>query len=123
MRYRTNRLAEELKNEISVVISQEVRDPRMGFVTVTDVKVSSDLRYARIFISVFGNKEEQRQTIDALADASGFIRRQIGARIKLRYTPELTFAYDESVEQGDRMMQLIEDIKKESPEEGMRDEG
>jgi ribosome-binding factor A len=123
MRYRTNRLAEELKNEISAIISQEVRDPRMGFVTVTDVKVSSDLRYARIFISVFGNKEEQRQTIDALADASGFIRRQIGARIKLRYTPELTFAYDESVEQGDRMMQLIEDIKKESPEEGMRDEG
>jgi ribosome-binding factor A len=116
-------LAEELKNEISEIIAHEVRDPRLGFVTVTGVKVSPDLRHARILISVFGNKEEQRQTIDALADASGFIRRQIGARIKLRYTPELTFAYDESVEQGDRMMQLIEEIKKESPEEGIKDEG
>jgi ribosome-binding factor A len=117
MAYRQNRLAEELKNEISAIIMQEVRDPRVGFATVTEVKVSPDLRYARVFISVFGSPEEKKQTLDALAKATGFIRRQIGSRIKLRYTPELSFDYDESVEQGDRMMQLIDEIKKEIPEE------
>lgn len=117
MQYRQNRLAEELKNEISAIISQEVRDPRIGFATVTQVKVSPDLRYARVLISVLGSEEEKKQTLDALVRAGGFIRRQIGSRIKLRHTPELTFVYDDSVEQGDRMMRLIGEIKKELPEE------
>ena len=117
MSYRAHRLAQELKNEISVIVAQEVRDPRIGLLTVTEVEVSPDLRYARIYISVLGSPEEKQKTLEALASASGYIRRQIGARIKLRHTPELTFAYDESVEQGDRMMQLIEEIKKEQPEE------
>jgi ribosome-binding factor A len=123
MSYRSNRLAEELKNEISAIIMQEVRDPRVGFATVTGVKVSPDLRYARVLISVFGTPEEKKQTLDALTSATGFIRRQISSRIKLRYTPELSFDYDQSVEQGDRMLQLIEEIKKERPDEGMKDEG
>jgi ribosome-binding factor A len=117
MSFRSHRLAEELKNEISAIITQELRDPRVGFATVTEVKVSPDLRHARVSISVFGSPEEKQQTLDALASASGFIRRQIGSRIKLRYTPELSFDYDQSVEQGDRMLRLIEEIKKELPEE------
>ncbi len=117
MAHRPNRLAEELKNEISAIIAQEVRDPRVGFATVTQVKVSPDLRYAHILVSVFGSQEEKQRTFDALASATGFIRKQIGARIRLRYIPELSFAYDESVEQGDRMMRLIDEIKKELPEE------
>jgi ribosome-binding factor A len=83
---------------------------------VTEVKVSPDLRHARVLISVFGSTEEKRQTLDALTGATGFIRRQIGSRIRLRYTPELTFDYDESVERGDRMMRLIEEVSKESGE-------
>ena len=111
MSYRSQRLAEELKNEISAIIAEEVRDPRLGFVTITEIKVSPDLRYARVFVSVFGSLEERQETLGALQRASGFIRRQIGARIRLRYIPEITFDYDECVEQGDRMMQLIEEIK------------
>jgi ribosome-binding factor A len=117
MQYRSHRLAEELKNEISAVIAQEIHDPRVGFATVTEVKVSPDLRHARILISVFGSSEEKKQTLDALTNASGFIRRQIGSRIRLRHTPELTFAYDESVERGDRMMKLIDEVNKELGEE------
>lgn len=117
MSYRSHRLAQELKHEISAIVAQEVRDPRVGLLTVTEVEVSPDLRYARIFVSVLGSPEEKKQTLDALAGASAYIRRQIGARIRLRHIPELTFAYDESVEQGDRMMRLIDEIKKELPEE------
>jgi ribosome-binding factor A len=117
MQYRSQRLAEELKTEISAIITQQVRDPRVGFATVTRVKVSPDLRYARVFVSVFGSQEEKKQTLDALINATSYIRRQIGLRIRLRYLPELTFAYDESVERGDRMTQLIEGIERELPED------
>jgi ribosome-binding factor A len=117
MQYRSQRLAEELKTEISAIIAQQVRDPRVGFATVTQVKVSPDLRYARVFVSVFGSQEEKKQTLDALINATSYIRRQVGLRIRLRYLPELTFAYDESVERGDRMTQLIEGIERELPED------
>ncbi|MCI0337515.1 MAG: 30S ribosome-binding factor RbfA [Acidobacteria bacterium] len=113
MQYRPHRLAEELKNEISAIILQQLHDPRVGFATVTKVKVSPDLRYAHVFVSVFGSAEEKKQTLDALKSATGFIRKQVGSRIRLRHTPELTFAYDESVEQGDRMLQLIDEINRE----------
>jgi ribosome-binding factor A len=110
-------LAEELKHEISAIIAQEVKDPRVGFATVTEVKVSPDLRYARVLVSVLGSPVEKQETFAALVRATGFIRRLIGARIKLRHTPELSFAYDDSIEQADKMMQLLEEIKKESPDE------
>jgi ribosome-binding factor A len=113
MQYRSHRLAEELKNEISAVIAQELHDPRVGFATVTEVKVSPDLRHARILISVFGSTEEKKRTLDVLTSATGFIRKQIGSRIRLRHTPELIFAYDESVERGDRTVQLIDEVNKE----------
>jgi ribosome-binding factor A len=106
-----------LKNEISAIIAQRVRDPRVGFATVTQVKVSPDLRYARVFVSVFGSEKEKKETLGALINATSYIRKQIGSRIRLRYLPELTFAYDESVERGDRMTQLIEGIKRELPED------
>jgi ribosome-binding factor A len=116
MAYRSNRLAEELKNEISVIISRELRDPRVGLVTVTGVEVSPDLRYAKTLVSVLGSPDQKQETLRALEKASGFVRRQIGARIRLRYIPEITFDYDDSIEQGDRMLQLITEIKKELPE-------
>jgi ribosome-binding factor A len=120
--HRPHKLAGQLKHEISAIIAREVRDPRVGFATVTDVKVSPDLRYAKVFVSVFGSPSEKQETLAALDRASAFIRRQVGARIRLRHTPEIGFAYDETVEHGDRMLQLIEEIKKELPEEAKRDE-
>jgi ribosome-binding factor A len=120
MSYRSHRLSEELKNEISAIIAQEVKDPRVGFATVTEVKVSPDLRHARVLVSVLGSPEEKQATFDALIGATGYIRRLIGARVKLRHTPELSFIYDDSIEQGDKMMRLMEEIKKELPEERLQ---
>jgi len=117
MSYRSHRLSEELKHEISAIIAQEIKDPRVGFATVTEVKVSPDLRYARVLVSVLGSPAEKQATFDALIGATGYIRRLIGARVKLRHTPELSFVYDDSIEQGDKMMRLMEEIKKELPEE------
>lgn len=116
MSYRSHRLAEELKNEISAIIAQEVKDPRVGFATVTAVEVTPDLRQARVLVSVLGSPQEKQETFEALARATGYIRRLVGARIRLRHTPELSFAYDDSIEHGDRMMRLFDEIRSESPE-------
>lgn len=115
MQYRADRVAHDLKQEISVIIARELHDPRVGLATVTDAKVSPDLRYARVFVSVLGSPDEQRETIAALNHAAGFIRRAIGARLRLRRSPELVFSFDESVEYGDRMERLIEEVIHERP--------
>ena len=105
-----------MKEQISLILSRELRDPRVGLATVTDVRVSPDLRYARVFASVLGPHDEQAKTVAALNQAAGFIRRQLGARLRLRHTPELTFCFDESVERGARMEELLEEVKKEIPD-------
>lgn len=102
-----------MKNEISAIIAQEVKDPRVGFATVTEVEVSPDLRYARVLVSVLGSPEEKQEAFDALNHAKGFIRRLVSARIRLRHSPELTFVYDDSIERGDQMMRLFEEIDQE----------
>ena len=113
MHHRSQRLAEELKNEISAIIAQEIKDPRVGFATVTEVKVNPDLRHARVAISVFGSPQERQETFEALVHATGYIRRLLGARVRLRHTPELSFAYDDSIERGERIMRLFEEIEVE----------
>lgn len=116
MSYRSHRLSEELKNEISAIIAQEVKDPRVGFATVTEVEVTPDLRRARVLVSVLGSPQEKQETFEALVRATGYIRRLIGARIRLRHTPELSFAYDDSIEHGDKMMRLLDEIRNEAQE-------
>lgn len=116
MSYRSHRLAEELKNEISAIIAQEVKDPRVGFATVTEVEVTPDLRRARVLVSVLVSPQEKQETFEALVRATGYIRRLIGARIRLRHTPELSFAYDDSIEHGDKMMRLLDEIRNEAQE-------
>ncbi len=113
MSHRSQRLAEELKSEIGAIVAQEIKDPRLGFATVTGVKVSPDLRHARVTVSVLGSPEEKRETLEALARATGYIRRLIGARVRLRHTPELSFAYDDSIERAERMMKLFDEIETE----------
>jgi ribosome-binding factor A len=123
MQHRPVRLAQELKSEISAIITRELPHHRLGFITITDVKVSPDLRYARVFISVLGPAEDRKRTLETLDSEKAFIRQLIGRRFRLRHTPEITFVYDETVENADHMMRLMDEIKKELPEESAKDEG
>lgn len=115
---RVQRVREEIKKESSEII-RGMKDPRIGFVTVTDVEVSNDLRHAKIFVSVYGEEEEKERTLEGLEAARGFIRTELGKVIRLRYTPEITFRLDSSLERGARINQLIAQL---STEEGSRAE-
>jgi len=108
--YRFGRLAEEFKKEVSDIIKNEVKDPRIGFVSVVAVEVSGDLRHAKVYVSILGNEESVRGTMEALKRASGFIRKEIARRIQLRYTPEVVFLYDDSIAQGAKISKILHEI-------------
>lgn len=122
MTYRAQRLAQELREKLSLLIARELHDPRIGFATLTAVKLSPDKRYARIYLSVFGSPAEQRQTLDALNEAAGFLRRLLGPSLRLRHIPELIFVFDASVEQGARMEQILDELKLDELKEETPDE-
>ncbi|NLY19599.1 MAG: 30S ribosome-binding factor RbfA [Clostridiaceae bacterium] len=110
---RTNRIANEMQKEISDIIRNSIKDPRIPeLVSVTAVRVTKDLRYARVYISVFGSEKEKRDAMAALKSASGFVRREIGQRVQLRYTPEITFSLDDSIEHGIHISNLINETIK-----------
>ena len=113
MSLRANRVGEQMKKELTDIIGRKLKDPRIGFVTVTDVRVTGDLQQATVYISVLGNQEQEENTLIGLAKASGFIRSEIGKRIRLRITPEITFEWDESLEYGQRIETLIHQIHSE----------
>lgn len=104
---RPERLAEQIKEEVSLIIAGEVEDPRVGSVTVTDAKLSPDLRHAKIYVSVLGNEDEVKGSLAALRHASGFIRAQLGAVLRMRHTPELHFSHDESEVRAARIEELL----------------
>ena len=105
---RQQKVAELIKQEVSDLIQHELKDPRIGFVTVTDAEISADLRHAKVFVSILeGDKEE---TMEGLKAAEGFVRTEIGERVRLRYTPEILFKYDDSIEKGVRIFELLEEI-------------
>ncbi len=112
MSQRAERVAEFIKQEISVLLQRGLKDPRVGFVTVTDVEVTRDLRNAKVYISVFGSDEKRQESMDGLKAATGFIRREIGKHLRLRYIPEITFRFDDSVQYGAHINELLQDIKK-----------
>ena len=111
--YRGGRINEEVKREVSNIIQNEIKDPRLtAMVSVTDVKVTRDLRYAKVFVSIFGkNDEEKNNTFVALKNASGYIRKEIGQRINLRYNPQITFELDDSINYGMHIEELIQRVK------------
>ncbi|MFW5992283.1 MAG: 30S ribosome-binding factor RbfA [Halanaerobiaceae bacterium] len=117
-RQRARRLGELIKQEISDIILKEVKDPRIGFVSITDVEVSGDLRHANVFVSVYGTEKEKKETMEGLKKANGFIRKLIGERITVYHTPELFFKYDQSIEHGVYISQLIDEVKKDNNNEG-----
>ena len=111
--YRGGRINEEVKREVSNIIQNEIKDPRLtAMVSVTDVKVTRDLRYAKVFVSIFGkNDEEKNNTFVALKNASGYIRKEIGIRINLRYNPQIIFELDDSINYGMHIEELIQRVK------------
>jgi ribosome-binding factor A len=110
MKDRSNRIAEEMKKEISNIIQNNIKDPRLPkLVSVMAVNVTRDLRYAKVFVSVLGNEEEKKEALKGLKSAAGFIRREVGHRMDIRYSPELLFEIDSSIERGVYMSKLIND--------------
>jgi len=108
---RQERVAEAIKKEVSLIIHDELKDPRVGFVTVTGVELTPDLRYVKIFFSVLGKEDEYKKTKEALDSALGFIRRLIAQRVKLRFTPEISFREDRSGEYSIKIQSVLDEIK------------
>ena len=109
---RIDRIEEQLRIELSEVIEREIQHPRIGLVTVTRVNVSPDLRHARVFVTVLGGEDQRKKTIEGLRSAASYIRRCVSQRLQhLKRMPELTFGYDESVEKGIRIEELLDQIK------------
>ena len=104
---RRERVAEEIRAELSEILQHEMRDPRMGWVTVTRVEMSPDLAYAKVFVSIYGSESDQAVSFRVLERAAGFIRAELGRRIRLRQTPELHFRTDDSIEQSQRIQDLL----------------
>lgn len=112
---RNERLADLLKEEISYIIQTELKDPRVGFVTITHVEVSEDLRHARVYVSILGGQKEIEASAIGLGSAQGFIRGKIGQRLKLRYVPEIAFKLDQSGSYGARIEELLARLKDIDP--------
>lgn len=117
MENRQKRLGELLKHEISDMILREIKDPRIGFVSITDVEVSPDLRHAKVYISVLGTESERKSSLAGLRSAVGFMRREIGSRLRLKYTPDLSIVYDNSIEHGSHILELIDSVVEKKSED------
>ncbi len=116
LRVRIERVALQVQKEISDIIRMQVKDPHVGFVTVTGCEVSNDMTHAKVFVSVLGSSEQRTETMGALERAKGFIRSELGRRIRLRVTPELHFKLDESVDYSIRIGHMLGEItSQESP--------
>ncbi|MFQ5927889.1 MAG: 30S ribosome-binding factor RbfA [Terriglobia bacterium] len=105
---RPQRLGEQIREEISLLLLSELRDPRIGFATITSVRVTPDLRQARVYVSVLGSPDEQQQTLEGFRAARSFIRRELAHRLNIRRTPELSFTLDRSAEQAARIEELLQ---------------
>ena len=123
MTQRTERIDELLRQEIGEILTREVKDPAIGFATITDVETSPDLRHARVWVSVIGQRGEREATIAALQRAMGFIRHELGTRLRLRRIPELQVKLDDSIERGTRVLRLLDQLEAgEEPLEPVSDE-
>ena len=107
---RPQRIALQIQHEVSVMISRDMKDRRVGFVTVTGVQMSPDLRHARIFVSLMGSEEEKKESMDTLTHAAGWIRHELGQRIRMKFVPEIVFLTDTSQDYGRHIDELIDKI-------------
>jgi ribosome-binding factor A len=110
---RMRRVNEAVKEVLSARIAAGLKDPRVGFVTVTDADVSSDLRHARVYVSVLGDEQARERTLEGLRSSHGYLQAAVGAELRMKRTPTLEFVYDESIEKGMRIARLLDE---EAPE-------
>ena len=114
MSHRIERVNSLIRQEISELLQRQVKDPRLGgLITITEVSTSADLKHAKVFVSRIGGDRDREETLNALISASGFFRRELAGRLKLRFTPELSFQWDDSIERGDHLLKLIDGITSE----------
>jgi len=111
---REDQLSGAITRELSDLIRTRMKDPRIGFASITGVELSHDLRYAKVFVSVMGSPEEQRETMRGLDSANGFLRRELAQRLTIRHVPEITFRLDESIARGARVLDLLKQVEKEA---------
>lgn len=110
---RVERLNAAFQKEISDILRNDIKDPRVGFVSVTRVDLTQDLRQARVYFSVLGPEEEREASLEGLQSAAGFIRSEVARRVRLRYAPEMVFRLDDSIVHGVRIMELLNQVKRE----------
>ena len=110
---RSEKVADLIQKEISQMLVKSIKDPRIGFVTITKVSVSEDCRFAKVYFSVAGTLAERERSMEGLDSAKGFVRKELGRRIRLRYTPEILFQFDPSIEYAIHMGELIQSIQQE----------
>ena len=113
---RIDRIGHLIQMELSQLVLHKVKDPRLGFVTVTHVEVSPDLRWARVFYSVMGDEKKRKESQVALEKAAGFLQKEIGAALVLRYIPKLQFCLDDSLDRGFEIDRVLRDIQKQDSE-------
>jgi ribosome-binding factor A len=111
---RPERVGEAIRDELAVLLAREVHDPGVGFITLTQVKVSPDLQLARVYYTSMGDEKALKETAKALGRATAFLRRQVAQRLRLRKAPELQFFYDESIAHHDRIEKILQDLKDEA---------
>lgn len=122
MKERPQRVAEAIKEDLMDLFRHEVKDPRVGFVSIVKVDVSKDLSQARVFFSVLGDDQAKKETLKGLQSAAGYLRMQLATRLSLRHTPELVFRLDESIEHGVRISELLGQAAPPTPANEARDE-
>jgi len=119
---RATRVADQIRIEIADILMRKTKDPRVGFVTVTDVEVTSDIRQARVYVTAGPDEQQEADTFAGLAKAAGFIRTELGRRLHLRYTPELIFQKDTSGPRGDRIMSLLDELAEQDKSREVSDD-
>ena len=110
---RTARLSEEIREVVAAIVAQ-LKDPRIGFITITRVELTPDLGSAKIYVGVLGDEAQRKKTLEGLRAAAGFVRRELGRRIKIRHTPDVVFEYDKGLDATDRVARLLDGLKAET---------
>lgn len=113
MSMRSVRVGEQLKKELSEIINQKLKNPNVGFVTVTEVEVTGDLSQATVFVTVLGDEKERKKSLEGLEKSKGFMKSEIAHRMDLRIVPDLKFQYDESVDYGNKIERMIAELHKD----------
>jgi len=113
MSQRTDRLDSQIRAELAELLQREMKDPRIGFATITRVETARDLGSAKVWVSIMGTEVEREKTMKALTDAAPWLRRQLGARLTVRHIPQLDIRHDDSIEAGDRVLRLLRELENE----------